>query len=497
MDTATAVQIAPSAYGAAPGLEPIPKFKEHKLAAIRSYMGFLRTGEMPSYPLEVYLEISNACDLKCAMCGPFSALSDARKRALGRDKRGFMSADSLAEPLDEVLKHAIEVHCFGYGEPTINPAFPTFIEMVSPYEVNIDFFSNGMHLTDSMVRLLVDSGVSQITISFSGATKEDYENVYIGGNFERVLGGIKALSDYKKEKGTSFPYIVINSLAYKHHVEKLERFVELMGRNGANSIMLGPIFQTNVVELDTHASIYRPWVEGQTLARAKEIGATLGVGVYSGHYESTAVTSEEQYERRIKKQFARLDEAGISHVPVEQLKAYARTIKQSSSVAPEHIERSNSRSLDMMALDRGDVRALSDFVAAAELDKDGIFCFEPFKTMFVTTNLDAKPCCNAVVLPPAAPLGSLRRNSAKEIWDGAPMDLLRRGIAAGQYPSMCHGCMKRKNAYTNHGLAEKVGRYVGWFEGMFKVPFEVDVQGTLSALDEKKLWPAVVAGGEF
>lgn len=476
---------------------PTPKYMEHKLRAIESYVDFLMTGVPPAYPLELYLEVSNACDLKCAMCGPFSALSDYRKTALGLQKRGFMSSENIEEQLGDILSHALDVHCFGYGEPTINPAFEDFIRLTAPYEVNVDFFSNGMHLSDRLVRLLVDNRVTQITISFSGASKSDYENIYIGGVFERVLAGIKSLADYKRSVGTAYPIITINSLAYKHHVEKFDRFVEMMGLHGVNSIVLGPVFRTNVIELDTHASIYRPWVEGSVLQRAKEIGSGLGVGVYCGAYEATAVKDNEAYELLLREQSARQKSAGIEHIAIENLKKYSRSIKQS---APQNLENGlsdNLKNVDAMSIESADLRSLYEFLPVEELDGSRTRCFEPFKTLYITKNLDAKPCCNAVVLAPSIPIGSLDRNTGKEIWDGQPIDLIRRGIANGQYPNMCHGCMRNRNAYVHNALQEKVGRYVGWFEDKFKIPFRPDLGLALASFDLKEMWGKAALSNAF
>jgi hypothetical protein len=123
---------------------------------------------------------------------------------------------------------------FGYGEPTINPQFLEFLDLAGRYETLISFFLNGMSMSQELVEKLIDNQVFEITISFSGATKADYESVYIGGVWETALSGISRLARRKAERGSYFPLISVNSIAYRHHVEKLEAFIGIMADAGVH-----------------------------------------------------------------------------------------------------------------------------------------------------------------------------------------------------------------------------------------------------------------------
>jgi MoaA/NifB/PqqE/SkfB family radical SAM enzyme len=451
-----------------------------KLESVRSFVGFLRGQEIPTHPLNVFLEVSNACDLKCAMCGPFSALSDYRHASIKKETRGFMAADVLASGgLDEIFKHAFEVHCFGYGEPTLNPEFKRFVGLANQYAVTVDFFTNGMHLDEALIAYMVDNNVCQITISFSGSTKEEYENIYIGGKFETVLENIRKLADYKKLRMKSYPRIVINSLGYKHHVEKLELFMEIMGRAGVNQVQLGPLHKSFAI-LESHAAVMRPWVEGEIIARARSVGEQYGTALYSGAFEAAAVANEEEYQGVIDTQFQLLSEAGIAgHVEAQNLVSVGRSRKQFSpslvGVDPDVFGENHLRK-GLLTTDVNDLLRQYDFRPAASLGAAaGLSCYEPFKTFYITRNQNVKPCCNAVVVPPSAPLGSVRENSAMEVWSGSPYRLLRQGMLKSEYPNMCHGCVRQKTAYLDHFFEEIIGRYATWFQRSYGQVFPVDL----------------------
>ena len=98
------------------------KYGYEKLESIESFLNFLEGREIPKFPLEMYLEISNVCDLKCIMCSVFSDINLNRGGVLNGLKMGFLDFHALG-PIEFLLKHTLRVHCFGYGEPRIHPEF--------------------------------------------------------------------------------------------------------------------------------------------------------------------------------------------------------------------------------------------------------------------------------------------------------------------------------------------------------------------------------------
>src|SRR5215472_12316503 len=128
---------------------PAGVYLPRKIEAVESFLGFVRGEEFPRYPLEVFLEISNVCDLSCVMCPTFSALNPDRKTAIRMHDPGFMEVDEILTTAGPLLERALVIHDFGYGEPTIHPSFPGLLTRLSKYEALIDFITNGMHLTDA------------------------------------------------------------------------------------------------------------------------------------------------------------------------------------------------------------------------------------------------------------------------------------------------------------------------------------------------------------
>ncbi|WP_456447112.1 radical SAM/SPASM domain-containing protein [Thiolapillus sp.] len=447
-----------------PGVQTGSGFREHKREAIQGFLNFVQEGTQPPWPLEVFIEVSNLCDLQCAMCHTFSALNPKRFNIISHRHRGFFDADLIEERMGEVLEHALVVHAFGYGEPTLHPQFDRILEILDRYEVMVDFFTNGMHLDEKTCEDLVRKRISKITVSFSGSNREDYENIYIGGDFERVLAGIRHLSAEKKRQGTDFPLIVINSLAFKHHVDKLPEFVRLMGEAGANVIHLKPMKTYDIIqELHGHASVFHPEQEGRMLKEARNIAAEYGLRLEAGDYETNREDESVLQSRHMGSR-----PLSTKSIPISELKNIAR-------------EKREQGALGEKAAGKIEVRVPEkDEVEYRHHPR--MFCLEPFKTLYFSYEGAAHPCCYHGVT-----FGDIGKQPAQRIWQSGLMPSLREHVARQEYPvDLCYGCIKtglypKANAARMYSL-----HYARWYEDRFGVPFDADLAERMKALPDSE-----------
>ncbi len=80
------------------------------------------------------------------------------------------------------------------------------------------------------------------------------------------------------------------------------------------------------------------------------------------------------------------------------------------------------------------------------------FCILPWIHLYIGPSGDAHPCC--VRQPNSTPLGSLRQQELKEIWNSAATKKFRKDLREGrQRPEICQTCYAReKNEGTSHRL---------------------------------------------
>jgi MoaA/NifB/PqqE/SkfB family radical SAM enzyme len=412
----------------------------------------------------MFLEVSNVCDLSCVMCPTFSAFNAERKTSIRMHDPGFLKEDEVFKAVGPLLERALVVHAFGYGEPTIHPSFKSFLTHLSRYEVLIDFFTNGMHMTDDLVEHLVDLSIHHVTVSFSGSTKQDYESVYQGGKFETVLAGLARLRDRKRTCGSRFPRVHIHSLSFDHHLRHLDDFVELMAGHGVDEIEVTPLVEHEMLPAMTgHASDTRSPEIRSVVERAKEIAASRGVTLYVHPDLQPSADVGPDPERKIIEE---------SRVPVSQFqevaahlseKPLAPVVPDPPPLDPDHESRDEMR----RRLGIGQLALATNFV-----------CLEPFKTFYLRRGGQVKPCC--YMRDDAPGLGTIRRDSGEKIWNGDPFGLFRSSILAGQYPAhACGSCLANRLAPIEHLLEKVLRDYTDWHPDAQGYPFDMDTRATL------------------
>ncbi|MBF0168640.1 MAG: radical SAM protein [Alphaproteobacteria bacterium] len=439
-----------------------------KLDAIQSFVEFCRGQGRPKYPLEVYVEVSSLCNLKCGMCLDFSPLN--RNRGVRNNATsGQIRLDQHLPQLTDVLKHALYVHCSGNtGETTTHKDFPWIIDMLGRFEVAIDFLTNGMLLTRELVELLVGKGVYKVTVSFSGATASDYEAMYIGGNFEKVLAGLKRLQQAKNETKSRYPLVEINSIGFKHHIDKLDKFVELMAAHGVSTIYVKPMveFPEIMGELYGHRSVIRPWVEGNVVARAQDLAKAYGLHLYM---DVDTANNEADYEQQLAQHrllYETRSQGPLQIIPIENLKelALARQrargpeAKQSFKVKAE----TNRAEPDLHPLSStAEVERIMSFMPLVDIAAmDDPHCMQPFKTLYLCQSGLVKACNFAGGSPT---LGDCSTTDALDIWNGNGYKSIHEAILSGSYSkTMCADCLKHQLGMTHHWIDHMLPNYLDW-----------------------------------
>jgi MoaA/NifB/PqqE/SkfB family radical SAM enzyme len=417
-------------------------YHRHKREAFESFFGFEDGNETPKWPIEIFLEISNICDLKCAMCPTFSSLNPHRFTNLQASERGLMDIEQDTIPLKGLLKRASVVHAHGYGEPTIHPEFKEFITYLSEFEVLIDFFTNGMHLTQEVCDLLVAKSIYRVTVSFSGSTTEEYNNVYIGGDFDKVLAGILRLSETKKANDSVYPRIDVNSIGFKHHVEQFPEFVRIMGEHGVNAIHLKPLSTyQQIPELHHHKALPDDQAR-KMLAEAEAVAKHYDLSLHTKPFESAPVELVHA-------------ESETEIIDIVDLKNHSRGVVQ--------VRQEKSGKME-------DYRPSRD----VQFEHKGTPCLEPFKTLYAAFDGNIFPCCFKGC---QSGLGKLKNDDAETIWNYEEFGKLRDGIVNGKYPTkMCRACIRKSTYPKSHGIDRVVHQYSRWFLKKFGVPFHSHIQ---------------------
>ena len=147
-----------------------------------------RSDRVEAPPAELYLEVTNRCNLKCRMCPQFWGMPEPTAD-LDRDQ--VLAIIQQLPRLDRVVLH-------GVGESVLNPALPAIIEAVRERGAYTLMNSNGTVLTRRRVKGLVSAGLDELRVSIDAASPETYEHVRgqnVLGRLVRNLGVVQEVRD--------------------------------------------------------------------------------------------------------------------------------------------------------------------------------------------------------------------------------------------------------------------------------------------------------------
>lgn len=181
-----------------------------------AYSYSTNTGRCPiRYAL---IEITEKCNLRCIMCG-------ANKK-LKREKE--MSYVLFKKIIDELHACGLKSVTIGsIGEPTMHRDLPKMLKYIQQKKIRLELITN-LSMSMSKELLEIIKTVDKLIVSIDGATKETYEKIRVGANFEQTISNLKEVASAKKES----PFITINYVMQKENYREIPEMIKLLDSIG-------------------------------------------------------------------------------------------------------------------------------------------------------------------------------------------------------------------------------------------------------------------------
>ena len=143
-------------------------------------------------PPQIWIEPTNACNLKCVHC----------IRPQMTRKKGFMDFSLFKKIIDEVSSYNNPpvVSFAGQGEPLLHPDFGKMVRYASKH-CKTRVLTNATLLTEEKASEILEAEPYSVGFSFDAPTKEIYEKIRRGANYERTVKNIKNFLNFKQELG--------------------------------------------------------------------------------------------------------------------------------------------------------------------------------------------------------------------------------------------------------------------------------------------------------
>ena len=225
-------------------------------------------------PLKYQLELTTACNLACPFCTHKDLKEKPKMMTLEHVKGMYQSIEK--ELPGKFFRRFLLFNLTGIGEIFINKETFKIIEFLKTKGVMVTFADNFTLMKEDTIRKLVELKVDNIFISFDGATKETYEAMRVGANFERVVENVKNFVRIKKEMNAKLPNLNLRFVPTSENINELPLLVNLVAEMGIAYIDVPPLYVVDKVNtplkaLDEDFQKYKI----QALKKAKEKGITM------------------------------------------------------------------------------------------------------------------------------------------------------------------------------------------------------------------------------
>jgi len=143
---------------------------------------------------EVRYEVTDNCNASCIMC-------PRDKHEHGRE-HGIMDQAKYQKSIDEVVQlGAKKIVLTGFGEPMLDKRLEDKVAYANGKGLSTYFITNGSALTPRRSKKLMESGLTEMRVSFYGMRPETYNAVMQGLDFNRTLKGVLEFLRLRDEMG--------------------------------------------------------------------------------------------------------------------------------------------------------------------------------------------------------------------------------------------------------------------------------------------------------
>ena len=200
----------------------------------------------------VRLAIDDSCNLRCPSC----------RKGLIFHKEGsaFKLGIKLADKINDWLytyKHPIQVHIGSDGDPFASHVYRHFMEQ-TPERDNIKYsiLTNGLMFKEFHTKVpYVINNLQELGVSIDGASKETYEKLRLGGNWEKINQNLKCISELKKKHNFRF---ILHFVVQKDNYHEMENIIDLGKQYGADRVWLNKIEDWGTMDDFQDANIINP-----------------------------------------------------------------------------------------------------------------------------------------------------------------------------------------------------------------------------------------------
>jgi MoaA/NifB/PqqE/SkfB family radical SAM enzyme len=209
-----------------------------------------------SDPFSLSLETSAVCNLRCPECAT----------GAGKTSRIEKLADFqfVSEKLRLHRKNAFYCNLYFQGEPFLHPKIYEIIKEAQLNRYYSVISTNGHFLNEKHCKAIIASGLNRLIVSLDGTDSQSYSLYRKGGSFDKVIEGIRRLSELKRKTSMSQPLVVVQFLVNKSNEHQMKEASSLVKSLGADVLE----FKSMQIYSDEGMNLFKP--QGNKYNRYKQ-----------------------------------------------------------------------------------------------------------------------------------------------------------------------------------------------------------------------------------
>jgi MoaA/NifB/PqqE/SkfB family radical SAM enzyme len=199
------------------------------------------------YPSYVEVETTTRCDFSCLMC----------EHTYWDEQPRDMSLSQFRLILDQ-FPELKWIGVTGIGQSFLNPAFPSILDQCHARGLYVEQYDNFHYMDPGHACHAVDLGLERVFVSLDAATRETYQRLRPGGDWERVLENVLSMDAIKRRYHSPWPELCFHYVVCQDNVHEVVDYVKMVSQLGVQahslqfSRMLHPIPQYDgYMEIDS------------------------------------------------------------------------------------------------------------------------------------------------------------------------------------------------------------------------------------------------------
>lgn len=178
---------------------------------------------LTDFPLFLVIEQRYACNLRCIHC--VHGYDELKSRS-GYD--GVMDDDLYRRVIDEAAGHGCpSLSLNNIDEPSLQRNLPERIRYAADHGIlDIMINTNALLLIERVIERVLDSGLTRLLVSMDAVTRETYNRIRIGSNFDKVLANVDTFLNMRAKRNLKLPLLRVSMVRLSFNEHEVAAFVE-------------------------------------------------------------------------------------------------------------------------------------------------------------------------------------------------------------------------------------------------------------------------------